>query len=60
MEWRIRESSHGFYAEYGGYVQPNTEAGFKPGFYMPGFIVSTSFRFDTKAEAKAYIAEKEN
>ena len=60
MEWRIRESVNGFYAERGGYVQPGTEVGYKPGFLMPGFIVSESSRFDTKAEAEAYIAEKEN
>lgn len=59
MEWRIRESSNGFYAEYGGYIQPGTEVGFKPGFFMPGFIVSEMARFDTKKEAERYIAEKE-
>lgn len=56
MEWRIRESKRGFYAEYGGYVQPGTVAGFKPGFYMPAFIVSVSYRFDTRKQAEKYIA----
>lgn len=60
MEWRIRESAHGgFCAEYGGYIQSGIEAGFKPGFYMPGFHVSESSRFDTRQEAEEYIKRKE-
>lgn len=58
MEWRIRESDHGFYSEYGGYIKPGTTAGFKPGFYMPGFNVSESARFDTRKQAEKYIASK--
>ena len=56
MEWRIRESSRGFYAEYGGYIKSGTAAEFKLGFYMPGFNVSESTRFDTKKQAENYIA----
>lgn len=59
MEWRIRESSRGFYAEYGGYVQSGIAAGFKPGFYMPGFNVSESARFNTRKQAEKYIKNKE-
>lgn len=59
MEWRIRESARGFYAERGGYVQPGTEVGFAPGYFMPGFIVSESARFDTKEEAAEYIERRE-
>ena len=55
MEWRIRESSRGFYAEYGGYIQSGIEAGFKPGFYMPGFHVLESSRFDTRGQAEKYL-----
>lgn len=58
MEWRIRESSRGYYAEYGGHVQPNTPVGYAPGFFMPGFIVSESARFDTKKEAECYIQRR--
>lgn len=59
MEWRIRESSHGgFVAEYGGEIKPGTEAGYRPGFFMPGFIVQESARFDTEAQAKRYIEQK--
>lgn len=59
MEWRIRESEHGFYAEYGGYVQSGTPTEFKPGFYMPAFVVYESSRFDTRKQAKAYINRKQ-
>ena len=56
MEWRIRESADGsFHAEYGGYIQSGIEAEFKPGFYMPGFHVSRSSRFDTRKQAEDYI-----
>ena len=55
MEWRIRESERGFYAEYGGYVRGGTPVGFKPGCYMPGFNVSESARFDTRKQAERYI-----
>ncbi|MCJ7837443.1 hypothetical protein MUB23_18860 [Cuneatibacter sp. NSJ-177] len=57
FEWRIRESDHGgFVAEYGGPVQSGIEAGFKPGFYMPAFIVYESAHFDNEAEAQRYLA----
>lgn len=59
MEWRIRESSRGFYAEYGGYIQSGIAAEFKPGFYMPGFNVSESSRFDTREQAEKYIASRQ-
>lgn len=52
MEWRIRESSRGFYVEYGGYIKPGTTVGF----YMRGFNVSESIRFDTRKQAENYIA----
>lgn len=58
MEWRIRESERGYYAEYGGYVQPGILAGFTPGYYMPCFNASESARFDTREEAEKYIKEK--
>lgn len=59
MEWRIRQSSRGWYAEYGAQVE-SVEAGFKIGYLMPCFHVSESARFDTETEAKKYIAEKEH
>lgn len=58
MEWRIRESTHGFYAERGSEVKPGIEAGYKIGFYMPAFIVYESARFDTRKEAERYIKGK--
>lgn len=59
MEWKIRESSRGFYAEYGRYIQSGIEVGFKQGFYMPGFHVSESSRFDTREQAEKYIASRQ-
>lgn len=35
MEWGIRESERGFYAEYGGYVRSGIQAVLSPGCYMP-------------------------
>ena len=59
MEWRIREAADGsFHAEYGGYIKSDIEAEFKPGFYMPGFHVSESSRFDTKKQAERYIRDR--
>lgn len=56
MEWRIREASDGSYhAEYGGYIESEIEAEFKPGFYMPGFHVQKSSRFSTRKQAQDYI-----
>ena len=61
MEWRIREASDGsFHAEYGGYIESGIKTGFKPGFYMPGFRVQKSSRFDTRKEAEKYIGDQEN
>lgn len=50
MEWRIRKS---------GEIKPGTEAGYRPGFFMPGFIVQESANFDTEAQAKRYVEQKE-
>lgn len=59
MEWRIRESCRGdFFAEYGGRIESGIEAGYKPGYFMSTFIVSTSSRFDTREEAEKYIKRK--
>lgn len=56
MEWRIRESGRGgFIAEKGTEVNVGIEAGYKPGCYMPAFIVYESSRFDTRKEAEKYI-----
>ena len=60
MEWRIIKTKSGYHAEYGGYVKPETVAGFCPGFIMPGFIVQESARFDTEQEAENYIERKKN
>lgn len=59
MEYRIRYSKRGFYAEIGAYVDGDVMVEYKPGYYMPAFIVYESSRFDTIDEAKKYIAEKE-
>ena len=60
MEWRIVETSRGFHAQYGSYIEPGTEVGYKPGVFMPGFIVSESARCDTRKEAEEYIKERKN
>lgn len=60
MEWRITKTNSGYHAQYGGYVEAGTLAGFRPGFIMPGFIVQESARFDTEQEAKNYIEKKKN
>jgi len=61
MEWRIRTSSHGgFVAEYGAQVRSGIMAGFKPGCFMPAFIVYESACFDTEAQARRYIARSKN
>lgn len=58
MTGRIRESGHGGYiAEIGNEIKSGIEAGFKPGYFMPGFIVYKSARFDTLKQAKAFIAK---
>lgn len=59
MEWRIRESSRGgFIAEYGAKIKSGVEAGYKPGCFMPAFIVYESVRFDTEKEAERHIKSK--
>lgn len=60
MEWRISERRDGYCAEYGEYVKPGVEAGYAPGFFMPGFIVSEFAMFDTEKEAKAFIKRKQS
>lgn len=56
MEWRIRESSRGgFVVEYGAKIKSGIEAGYKPGYFMPAFIVYKSAHFDTEKEAERYI-----
>ena len=59
MEWRIRESSHGgFFAECGATIKPGVKAGYKPGYFLPAFIVYESVRFDTEKDAEKYIQSK--
>ena len=58
MEWRIVESSRGYYAQFGGRIDQETEVGYAPGFVMPCFHVSESARFDTKREAEKYIERR--
>ena len=58
MEWRIRESNRGYYAEYGGQVSSGINAGYAPGCFMPCFHVSESARFDTRAQAERYIKRR--
>lgn len=56
MEYRIREATDGsFHVEYGGYIQSGIEIGFKPGFYMSGFHVQESLRFETRKQAEMEI-----
>lgn len=54
MNWRIRKSSCGFYAERGMNVE-ESECALMPGFFMGSFVCDKSVRFDTLREAKAYI-----
>ena len=60
MEWRIIKTNSGYHAEYGSYVSTGLEAGYCPGFIMPGFIVQESAKFDTEQEAKKFIEGKKN
>ena len=59
MEWRIRESRNGFFAEYGGQIASGIEAGYMPGCIMPVFMVQESARFDTRRQAERYVRERE-
>lgn len=56
MQWRIRESTRGFYAECGIQHNGSVEVGCMPGVTMPAFIVYESARFDTRKQAEKYIA----
>lgn len=58
MEWRIVETTRGFDAQYGAYIKPQTAVGFIPGFFMQGFNVSESARFDTQRQAEKYIERR--
>ena len=59
MEWRIRECGRGGYvAENGAEIKGGIQVGYKPGYYMPAFIVYESSRFDTKRQAENYIKRK--
>lgn len=53
MVKRIRKSSDGDYVvEWGKVIEEHIECDFKPGYYMPGFIVYYSSRYDTLEQAK--------
>lgn len=58
MEWRIRESARGYYAEYGGQISSGINTGYVPGCFMSCFHVSESARFDTRAQAERYIKRR--
>lgn len=59
MEWRIRQSAHGYIAEKGATVQSQPNP-FGLGYIMPAFIVYESCRFDTLAQARNYVKRKSN
>lgn len=52
MEKRIRKSSIGDYVVEFGIKIKSTECKFKPGYYMDGFLVYQSSRYDTLEEAQ--------
>lgn len=54
MEWRIRETSRGFYAEHG---VTNDGKDHNP-FIMSTFIVYESIRFDTLTKATQYVGRR--
>lgn len=57
--WRIRECGHGgFVAEKGVEIKSGIEAGYKPGTYMPAFVISESAHFETRKQAENYIARQ--
>lgn len=58
MQWKIRESDRGFYAERGIQHSGGVEVGYMPGVTMPAFIVYESARFDTRKQAEKYIASR--
>ena len=58
MEWRVRESSHGYYAERGSFVGENVPSLIGAGYFMPAFIVSESMRFNDRKSAERYIQKR--
>ena len=54
MEWRIRETQGGYMAERGMYSDGGP-VGYKPGYYMPCFVIYESAFCRTKEEAEDYI-----
>ncbi|WP_409969641.1 hypothetical protein RFF05_06945 [Bengtsoniella intestinalis] len=57
--WKIRNSAHGGYVAELGFCVESTPCGFKPGNYMPAFIRSESYSFDTLAKARRYVQRKQ-
>lgn len=55
MEWRIRHSSHDAWIAEKGLPIENQPCPWKPGNFMPGFIVYEASSFDTQEQAKRYI-----
>lgn len=52
FEKKIRKSSYGDYVvEFGKTINP-VKCEYKPGYYMPAFIVYQSSRYDTLEEAQ--------
>ena len=59
IKWEIKECSHGgFTAQLVGRPEPNTPAGFKPGYYMGGIVYEMA-HFDTRKQAEAYVRKKQ-
>ena len=54
MNWRIRESAYGWYAEKGAEVIEHA-CSWKPGFVMEAFVVVEAVRFETRKQAEKYI-----
>jgi len=58
MEWRIRESSHGGWVVEKGMKIKSVEVEYKPGCYMPGFMVYEMSRFDTRKQAETFVKKQ--
>ena len=62
MEWRIREKHDGVqslgWAVEKGMEIKSSKVGYKPGYYMPGFLVYEMYTFDTKEQAEAFIRKQ--
>ena len=58
MEWRIRESSHGGWVVEKGMEIKSVEVEYKPGYYMPGFMVYEMSRFDTRKQAETFVKKQ--